>query len=416
MVDDRTGPEPELRSLRPDEWDSAYGNLLRAFGGLAEADEERQLWRSITEFGRFLAAWDGDRCVASGGAFSFRLTVPGGASVPTAGVTMVSVAATHRRRGLLTAMMRRQLDDIRSWGEPLAVLTASEPAIYGRFGYGAATFQLDAEIDTVRAGLTVPDGTDDVRLRYADPAEVLDVCEAVYAQLVPGRPGMPARRPGWQKVGVLDPESERGGASPLQCVVAERDGATVGYARFRVKPHWGPGGPDGEVVLSALDALDPAAAAALWRFLFDLDLTSSLRVRGRPVDDSWQYLVRDVRRCRPALRDALYLRPVEVGAALAARTYRTPVDVVLEVEDAFCPWNGGRWRLSGDAKGAVCEPTRDAADLALSVRELGAAYLGGVSLTALAAAGRVRELRGGALAEASAAFGSDPAPWLPHGF
>jgi len=416
MVDDRTGPEPELRSLRPDEWDSAYGNLLRAFGGLPEADEERQLWRSITEFGRFLAAWDGDRCVASGGAFSFRLTVPGGASVPTAGVTMVSVAATHRRRGLLTAMMRRQLDDIRSWGEPLAVLTASEPAIYGRFGYGAATFQLDAEIDTVRAGLTVPDGTDDVRLRYADPVEALDVCEAVYAQLVPGRPGMPARRPGWEKVGVLDPESERGGASPLQCVVAERDGATVGYARFRVKPHWGPGGPDGEVVLSALDALDPAAAAALWRFLFDLDLTSSLRVRGRPVDDSWQYLVRDVRRCRPALRDALYLRPVEVGAALAARTYRTPVDVVLEVEDAFCPWNTGRWRLSGDAKGAVCEPTRDAVGLALSVRELGAAYLGGVSLTALAAAGRVRELRGGALAEASVAFGSDPAPWLPHGF
>ncbi|WP_210634085.1 GNAT family N-acetyltransferase [Streptomyces sp. GESEQ-13] len=416
MVDDRTGPEPELRSLQPDEWDSAYGNLLRAFGGLAETDEERQLWRSITEFGRFLAAWDGDRCVASGGAFSFRLTVPGGASVPAAGVTMVSVAATHRRRGLLTAMMRRQLDDIRSWGEPLAVLTASEPAIYGRFGYGAATFQLDAEIDTVRAGLTVPDGTDDVRLRYADPVEALDVCEAVYAQLVPGRPGMLARRPGWEKPGVLDPESRRGGASPLQCVVAERDGTAVGYARFRVKPHWGPGGPDGEVVLSALDALDPAAAAALWRFLFDLDLTSSLRVRGRPVDDSWQYLVRDVRRCRPALRDALYLRPVEVGAALAARTYRTPVDVVLEVEDAFCPWNTGRWRLSGDAKGALCEPTRDAADLALTVRELGAAYLGGVSLTALAAAGRVRELRGGALAEASVAFGSDPAPWLPHGF
>ncbi|NEA96289.1 GNAT family N-acetyltransferase [Actinospica acidiphila] len=416
MVDDHTGPAPELRSLQPDEWDSAYGNLLRAFGGLPEADEERQLWRDLTEFGRFLAAWDGDRCVASGGAFSFRLTVPGGASVPAAGVTMVSVAATHRRRGLLTAMMRRQLDDIRSWGEPLAVLTASEPAIYGRFGYGAATFQLDAEIDTVRAGLSVPDGTDDVRLRYADPVEVLDACEAVYAQLVPGRPGMPARRPGWERLGVLDPESERGGASPLQCVVAERDGATVGYARFRVKPSWGPGGPEGEVALSALDALDPAAGAALWRFLFDLDLTSSLRVRGRPVDDSWQYLVKDVRRCRPAVRDALYVRPVEVGAALAARTYRAPVDVVLEVEDAFCPWNAGRWRLSGDAKGAVCEPTRDAADLALSVRELGAAYLGGVSLTALAAAGRVRELREGALAEASVAFGSDPAPWLPHGF
>ncbi|CAM5529675.1 GNAT family N-acetyltransferase [Streptomyces pseudogriseolus] len=416
MVDDHTGHAPELRSLLPDEWDSAYGTLLRAFGGPPEAEEERQLWRDLTEFGRFLAAWDGDRCVASAGAFSFRLTVPGGASVPAAGVTMVSVAATHRRRGLLTAMMRRQLDDIRSWGEPLAVLTASEPAIYGRFGYGAATFQLDAEIDTVRAGLTVPDGTDGVRLRYADPAEALDACEAVYARLVPGRPGMLARRPGWERLGLLDPESTRGGASPLQCVVAERDGATVGYARFRVKPSWGPGGPEGEVALSALEALDPAAGAALWRFLFDLDLTSSLRVRGRPVDDAWQYLVKDVRRCRPALRDALYVRPVEVGAALAARTYRTPVDVVLEVEDAFCPWNAGRRRLSGDAKGATCEPTRDPADLALSARELGAVYLGGVSLTALAAAGRVRELRPGALAEASTAFTNDPAPWLPHGF
>lgn len=215
MVDDRTGPEPELRSLQPDEWDSAYGNLLRAFGGLPEADEERQLWHSLTEFGRFLAAWDGDRCVASAGAFSFRMTVPGGTSVPAAGVTMVSVAATHRRRGLLTAMMRRQLDDIRGWGEPLAVLTASEPAIYGRFGYGAATFQLDAEIDTVRAGLSVPDGTDDVRLQYADPAEVLDVCEAVYAQLVPGRPGMLARRPGWEKPGCWTRRA--GGAGRHRC-------------------------------------------------------------------------------------------------------------------------------------------------------------------------------------------------------
>ncbi len=208
----------------------------------------------------------------------------------------------------------------------------------------------------MRAGLTVPDGTDGVRLRYADPAEALDACEAVYARLVPGRPGMLARLPGWERLGLLDPESTRGGASPLQCVVAERDGATVGYARFRVKPSWGPGGPEGEVALSALEALDPAAGAALWRFLFDLDLTSSLRVRGRPVDDSWQYLVKDIRRCRPALRDALYVRPVEVGAALAARTYRTPVDVVLEVEDAFCPWNAGHWRLSGDARGRPANP------------------------------------------------------------
>ncbi|BFO21542.1 GNAT family N-acetyltransferase [Streptomyces sp. KM77-8] len=329
---------------------------------------------------------------------------------------MVGVAATHRRRGVLTSLMRRQLDDVRSWGEPLAVLTASEPAIYGRFGYGAATFHVNAEIDTSRTGLSVPPGTDGVRLRYAAPAEVLDACESVYARLVPGRPGMLTRRPGWERLEVLDPESGRDGASPLQCVVAERDGETVGYTRFRVKPDWGPGGPDGSVLVSALAALDPAADAALWRFLFGVDLTSTVVVRGRPVDEAWQYLVSDIRRCRPEVRDSLYVRLVEVGAALGARTYRAPVDVVFEVEDAFCPWNAGRWRLSGDAKGASCERTEDAADLAVSVRELGAAYLGGVSLTALAAAGRVRELRRGALAEASLAFGSDVAPWLPHGF
>jgi predicted acetyltransferase len=416
MANEQTDLATGLRVLHPDDWDKWYANLIRAFGGAEEADEERELWNSLTEFDRSLGVWDGDACVGTAGAFSFRLTVPGGESVPAAGITGVSVAATHRRRGVLRTMMRRQLDDIRSWGEPLAVLTASEPAIYGRFGYGAAAFELNAEIDTSRTRLSVPPGTDDVRVRYAAPADVLDACEAVYARLVPGRPGMLARRPGWERLGTLDPASSRGGASPLQGVVAERDGETVGYAWFRVKGEYGPAGHDGSVILSALAALDPAADAALWRFLHGLDLTSTLVVRGRPVDEAWQYMVSDIRRCRPEVRDSLYVRLVDVGAALQARTYRAPVDVVFEVEDDFCPWNTGRWRLTGDAKGASCERTEDPADLTLSVRELGAAYLGGVSLTALAAAGRVDELRRGALAEASLAFGSDPAPWLPHGF
>ncbi|MGQ3554806.1 GNAT family N-acetyltransferase [Streptomyces rochei] len=416
MSDDSGTRGTELRTLRRSEWDTWYATLVRAFGGVPESAEELELYRSLTEPDRSLGVWEGGECVGTTGSFSFLTTVPGGARVPAAGITMVGVAATHRRRGVLTSLMRRQLDEVRALGEPLAVLTASEPAIYGRFGYGAATFQINAEIDTARVRLSVPDGTDDVRLRYAVPGEVLDECEAVYARLVPGRPGMLARRPGWERLGLLDPESERDGASPLQCVLARRDGEVTGYARFRVRPTWGNEGPDGTVVLKDLAGLDPVTEAALWRFLFDVDLTSTLAVRGRPVDEAWQYQVSDLRRCRPVLRDALYVRPVDVGAALSARTYQAPVDVVFEVEDAFCPWNAGRWRLSGDPKGASCERTSDAADLALSVRELGAAYLGGVSLTSLGAAGRVRQLRPGALAEASVAFGSDVAPWLPHGF
>ncbi|MFD5799319.1 GNAT family N-acetyltransferase [Streptomyces diastatochromogenes] len=406
----------ELKVLRPEEWDGWWDNLVRAFGAGAASTEERELDKSLTEFDRSLAAWDGDQLVGTAGAFSFRMAVPGGALVPAAGVTMVSVAATHRRRGVLTSMMRRQLDDVRAWGEPLAALTASEPAIYGRFGYGAGTFQLHAEIDTGRVTLALPAGTEDVRLRYANPADVLAECEAVYAALVPRRPGMLARQPGWERVGLLDPESDRDGASALQCVVAERDGVITGYARFRTKLGWGPSGHDGTVSLEDLAALDPATDAALWRFLFGIDLMTTLTVRGRPLDDAWQYMVSDIRRCRPRFRDSCHVRLVDVGTALAARTYQAPVDVVFEVEDAFCPWNAGRWRLTGDSKGASCERTTDAADLSLSVRELGAAYLGGVSLLSLAAAGRVRELRQGALAEASVAFGSPVAPWLPHGF
>ncbi|MFJ3641703.1 GNAT family N-acetyltransferase [Streptomyces sp. NPDC090108] len=406
----------ELTVLRPDEWDTWWDGLVRAFGGVRAADEERELDRSVTEFERFLAVRDGDLNVGTAGSFSFRTTVPGGALVPAAGVTMVSVAATHRRRGVLTSMMRRLLDDARALGEPLAILTASEPAIYGRYGFGAATFQLNAEIDTSRTALSVPAEADEVRLRYADPAGALDDCEAVYAALVPRRPGMLARRAGWERAGLLDPESRRKGGSALQCVVAERDGAVTGYARFRTRPGWGRDGHEGTVSVLEHAALDPATDAALWRFLFGIDLMLHVEVSGRPLDDAWQYLVSDIRRCRPWLRDSCYLRPVDVGAALSARTYRTPVDVVLEVEDAFCPWNEGRWRLSGDTEGASCERTTDPAELALSVRELGAAYLGGVSLLSLARAGRVRELRPGALERASVAFGSAEVPWLSHGF
>ncbi|MFE2421022.1 GNAT family N-acetyltransferase [Streptomyces hokutonensis] len=413
---DTRADRTELRVLRRDEWNTWYDTLITAFGGTPESPEERELWDGLTEVDRSLGIWDGDACVGTAGAFSFRVTVPGGASVPAAGITMVSVAATHRRRGLLTSMMRRQLDDVRSWGEPLAVLTASEPAIYGRFGYGIATLRGSAEIDTARVRLTVPPGTDDVRLRYADPGAVREQCEAVYARQVAGRPGMLARRPGWENLPLLDPESERAGASPLQCVVAEREGEVVGYARYFVKPEWDDSVPKGEVRLRDLAALDPASYAALWRFLFGIDLTSKLTVRSRPVDDSWQHLVSDLRRCALRQQDSLHVRLVDLGAALEARTYQTPVDVVLEVEDVFCPWNEGRWRLVGDAKGASCKRTEESADLALSVRELGSAYLGGFSLASLAGAGRVRELRAGALAEASLAFGSAVAPWLPHGF
>jgi predicted acetyltransferase len=409
----------ELRMLRRSEWDVWYDGILRAFGAVERT--ARDLYRELTEIDRSVAVWDGDQAVGSASLISFRMTVPGGAVVPAAGLSMVHVAATHRRQGILRSMMRRQLDDIRAAGvEPLAVLTASEPRIYGRFGYGMASRALYADIDTTRVSIDVPPESDRIRMRFvSDAGSVRDVCEAVYARRVTARPGMLERAPGWERLPLLDPPEERDGATPLACVLAEdEDGEVLGYARYALKSDWDEHGvTQGRVLLRDLEALNTASYGALWRYLFNIDLMPTLVVSKRPVDDPWLHMIGDdVRLCRPRWRDALFLRPVEVGAALEARTYSDPIDVVIDVADDFCPWNAGRWRLSGDGKGATCERTGEAVDLALSVRELGAAYLGGTTLRVLAEAGRVRELREGALGAASRAFGTDTPPWLPHTF
>jgi predicted acetyltransferase len=406
----------DLRVLAAEQWDLFFERLERAFGGPGDPPEERAQWKRVTEMERALGAWDGDELIGTAGAFTFRMTVPGGAPLGVAGVTMVSVQATHRRRGVLTSMMRRQFDDFRERGEPVAVLTASEPAIYGRFGYGIASHQLRGTVDTARVTLAAPEGVDGVRVRLVPPAEALQTCEAVYARLVPTRPGMMARQPGWDTQPLVDPPATRGGAGPLLCALAEVEGEVRGYARYSVTPEWSPAGPEGTVNVRDVEALDPVTYAALWRFLGSIDLTEKIGFNNRPTDDPLLHLVSDIRRCRLSFRDGLHLRLVEVGGALEARTYASPVDVVLDVADPFCPWNAGRWRLTGDPKGASCERTEEPAELALSVKELGAAYLGGFSLRAMSAAGLVRELRPGALAETSAAFRSDLAPWLPHGF
>jgi predicted acetyltransferase len=406
----------ELRPLDPADWDTWYDTVLMAFPGEPKPPEERALWRELTEPARSLAAWDDKQVVGTLSAFSFGVSVPGGAVVPAAGLTLVGVLPTHRRRGLLTSMMRRHLDAVRERGEPLGILTASEPAIYGRFGYEQASWRLAMEIDTDRVRLLLPDdgaGADSVRLRLVDSAAALAQTEAVYARQVPRRPGMLERRPGWEALETLYPQSRRGDLPPMGCVLAERDGATTGYARYTVEEA---PGRAWRVRLRSLEAEDPDTYAALWRFVCSIDLTSSVANMDRPVDDAWQHLVSDFRSCAVRVVDRMYLRPVEVGAALALRRYSRELDVVLAVSDPFCPWNEGRWRLSGNADGAVCERTTDRADLSVSVRELGAAYLGGTRLAPLHRAGRVTELTPGAVTAASHAFATDIAPWLPHGF
>ncbi|MFE0457730.1 GNAT family N-acetyltransferase [Kitasatospora sp. NPDC058965] len=408
-----------LRPLAAEEWEAWYDALETAFGSV-ESAERRAAWHALTEVDRALGVWEDEVPVGTAAAFSFRMAVPGGAVLPTAGVTMVGVLPTHRRRGVLTALMRHQLDEIHERGEALAVLTASEPAIYGRYGYGLASWKLRVEVE--RARIRIAPGPEDgrIRLRLADPADSLTACERLYHDQVPLRPGMLARRPGWERLALLDPPTERDGHGPLLCVLAEdrTDGELLGYARYSVAERWQDAGPAAVVRVREVTASGAAARRALWRYLLDLDLSETVQVPNLPLDDALLHLVSDPRRLRPRQVDSLFVRLVEVGDALRSRRYAAPVDVVLAVRDEFCPWNTGHWHLhsAGPDKGAACEPTDAPAGLALAVRELGSAYLGGAGLTALAAAGLVTELRPGALAEAARAFAWDVAPWLPHGF
>ncbi|OIV37822.1 hypothetical protein BIV57_09035 [Mangrovactinospora gilvigrisea] len=409
-----------MRTLSADELQSAVDRALESF--LEEEEpEERDVWNALFEPARTYAAFDGKRIASTAGSFAFRLTVPGGGDpVAAAGVTMVTVGAEYRRRGLLRSMMRRQLDDVRAAGEPLAVLMASEGSIYGRFGYGLASRSVQATVQRRRASVLEVPGIDDYRLRRADTEESLPQCERVHARVVPTRPGMPVRGERWERLAVLDAPGARHGAVPLRTVLAERasDGEVVGYARYSGKMGVDEGGnAEGTLKVKDVEAVEPAAYAALWRHLLAMDLVRDVETR-RPSDDPLFALLSDVRLARSVLRDDLYVRLVDVGAALAARRYAREVDVVLEVADAFCGWNAGRWRLRGGPQGAACARTDDAADVVLSVRELGAAYLGSgfASLRGLADAGRVVEVTPGAVAALSAAFASEREPWMPHGF
>jgi predicted acetyltransferase len=325
--------------------------------------------------------------------------------------------STHRRRGILRSMMRHQLHDLHeSGGEAIAGLTATEPPIYGRFGYGLASRAVSLTIPRLHSALRVPQGTDEVTLRLVKAEETLDVIEQIYARQVPTRPGMLVRTPAWAKVCIADPDQWREGRSKLRTVLAERDGQAVGYAHYRIKREFGMPVPTGDVSVDEIYADDAASYAALLRYLTSIDLTNSTSLPGQPLDSIPMHLLENVRGAAPRVRDVLYLRLVDVDRALASRTYSAQIDVVIDVRDPFCPWNAGRWRLTGGEKGASCERTSAAADLALGVRELGSVFLGGVSLVSLGAAGLVEEQRSGALAEASRAFASDLEPWLAFGF
>jgi predicted acetyltransferase len=416
-----------IRPITEDEVLAAHAVSEHAFHGGPQSDQARTRLNARLEYDRTVAAFDAGLIVGTAGAFSFRMRVPG-ALAAVAGVSMVGVLPSYRRRGILSSLMRQQLDDVHERGEAVAALIASEAGIYGRFGYGRASWHAGFSLRAGEGELARDAPTDDaLRLRIAEPEAARAELAKVYEMVLDERPGFFARNDSWWDRVLADEPQDRGGASPLRCVVAEDAASPRGYALFSGRERWDEDAflPEGVIEVREAVTADPAAAAAIWGDLLSRDLTTGFHAAMRPVDDPLLHLLADPRRVRARVTDGLWVRLVDVAGALTQRRYACPVDVVIEVTDDGCTWNQGRWRLTTGAAetpvhgagaaglGAACERTGDPADISLPMRALSAAYLGGTRLGPMAAAGLVTELRRGTLAPLSTALSWDPAPWCP---
>lgn len=390
-----------------------------AFNSPWPAEQFVALERPVFEPERSLAAFDGDQIIGTARIMSFDLIVPGGGEIGAAGVTSVAVLPSHRRRGVLSSLMQAQLGDVAAGTEPVAALLASEAIIYGRYGYGVATHRLHFDIRRGEGLLKAP--ANPPALRIVDPKSAVDALRQVHDTIRPTRPGMMSRSQAYWDVKLADPEFARDGYSPDRCVLAEDDSGPRGYALYATKPDWGSDGlPGGVLKVRELLSVDADAAVTLWTDLLSRDLITTINARSRPVDDPLLHQLADPRRARALYTDELWIRLVDLPAALSQRRYACDIDLVIEVTDDRLPANSGRWRLQagglGDHGKPVCERTTAEPDLVLPVSALGAAYLGGTRLGALSAAGQITELRPGTVAALSAAMWWDPAPWAATHF
>ena len=399
----------EIRVAEGDDVLRALAPISHYFGSAGTPTSERmEMVTRVLPEGRMLAALDGAELVGGAGAFQFDLTIPGG-RVPVAGVTVVGVLPTHRRRGVLRELMRAQLDGVNQWGEPLAILWASEGGIYPRFGYGLASLCGDIEIDRAHAAYVRPIEWSG-QARLVPLAEALEPVQNVYDRVAAETPGMLSRPREWWEARLLaDPEWRRFGGGEKACAVLELDGRPEAYALYRVNFSF-----DGNVSTGVTEVVEavgatPAATAAVWRFLLDVDWMQRLKAELLPLDHPLLLLVAEANRLSFRIGDGIWVRLVDVGAALAARSYAGDGDLVLAVADPFCPWNDARFGLDGSK-------TTAPPDLRLDVDALGSAFLGGFTVAQLARAGRVEELTAGAVERADALFRTGRAPWTPEIF
>jgi predicted acetyltransferase len=406
----------EIRAIKEDEVEDFLGTCMTAFSN--EAPEAFLKSRKrLVEPERSIAAFDEDTMVGTAGAFRFNATVPGG-DIPVAGVTLVGVLPTHRRRGVLKALMKRQLEDCREWGESIAILWASEGAIYPHFGYGVANFHGLIEVDSDKTAFIDPPPVD-ARSRLLSDEEALKVIPDVYERVRVQTPGMFSRNQTWWEAHRLfDPEDERDGGGAMLKAVVEIDGKAEAYCLYRVKHGWGEDGMhDGTLFVQEAMGTTPKATRAIWDFIFGVDLVARVKYFFIEVDTPLRFMMPGIRPLRLKVADALFLRVADLPKALEARSYATPGSIVLRVDDGFCPWNAGTWKIDVAESGrATVSETSEEPDIDMTVEHLGSVYLGGVGFTELARAMRIAEVTEGAAARADLLFHTPHAPWCPEIF
>jgi predicted acetyltransferase len=385
-------------------------NVISHYFGSENQLEDAERFAQWIELDRMLGAWDGERMVGGAGAFSYVMSVPGG-EVAAAGVTVVGVLPTHRRRGVLTAMMKEQLSDSRERGDKIAYLWASEGTIYGRFGYGLASRIGSMSLARERTRFAQPfepRGT----VRLLDFDEAARVLPPLYEQVRAQRAGMFVRSRAWWETRKIIDDPARRQAGPLHRALLELDGKPAGYALYRVKQQWEAGSSSGTVTILEAFAPTPEATRELWRWLLDFDWTSEFSADFLPLDHPLFLLLAEPRRLRFEINDGVWLRLIDVAGALSARTYAGDGEIVLELSDELFPENAGRWRVSA----AGAERTNADAELRLGVADLATVYLGGFGFGDLVRAARAEELTSAAADRADALFHTTVLPWCPEIF
>jgi predicted acetyltransferase len=402
----------EIRAVEPDELDRLLLADQRGFGGSPMSPDSPRTWAEA-ELDRSRVAFEGDEIVGVSRNYTFELTVPGGALVPAAAVSWVAVLPTHRRRGVLTQMMAALHEDARAHEEPVAMLTASESVIYGRFGYGVATWRLGLSADRARVNFTDPGDAGRMRMLTREEAE--KELPQLYERVRPLRAGMVSRPDFWWPQVFWEHIGGGGKKAFFTAVHTNAAGDDDGFVGYEISDAWKGGLPDRRLTVYDMQSVDATAQAGLWKYLFGIDLIATVAATNAPIDDPLRRLVRDGRRVRvDYINDGLWLAPLDPAPFLAARRYSVDGRLVLEVHAP--DGTSQRFALDGGPEGAQCVPSSASPDLVCTTATLGACALGGNRWSELAAAGLVDSRDDDVLTRADAMFMATPVPALLSGF